>query len=75
MYASPGSYDRQLDDTERRRLNAELERYEGRVMSDKNAAGVAKVLMEVAEKGCCQGPGGEHRQRERPADGGDRGSQ
>lgn len=54
--ASPGSYDRQLDDTERRRLNAELERYEGRVMSDKNAAGVAKVLMEVAEKAAAMVP-------------------
>lgn len=54
--ASPGSYDRQLDDTERRRLNAELERYEGRVMSDKNAAGVAKVLMEVAEKAAAMAP-------------------
>ena len=56
VYASPGSYDRQLDDTERRRLNAELERYEGRVMSDKNAAGVAKVLMEVAEKAAAMAP-------------------
>ena len=53
VYASPGSYDRQLDDT---RLNAELERYEGRVMSDKNAAGVAKVLMEVAEKAAAMAP-------------------
>ena len=56
VYASPGSYDRQLDDTERRRLNAELERYEGRVMSDKNAAAMAAVLMTVAEKAAAMVP-------------------
>lgn len=45
-----------LYEDERDLLNAELERYEGRVMSDKNAAGVAKVLMEVAEKAAAMAP-------------------
>ena len=45
-----------LYEDERNLLNAELERYEGRVMSDKNAAGVAKVLMEVAEKAAALAP-------------------
>lgn len=50
VYGEAGTRNLRLYEDERNLLNAELERYEGRVMSDKNAAGVAKVLMEVAEK-------------------------
>ena len=56
VYSSPGSYDRQLDEGQRRQLNAELERYEGRIMSDKCAASVTKVLLEVAEKAAAIAP-------------------
>lgn len=52
----PGTYDRQLWPAEREKLMEELERYEARRMSDKNAAGVAKVLMEVAEKAAAMAP-------------------
>ena len=50
VYSSPGSYDRELDDGQREALNDQLERYEGRTMSDKDAANMAHVLMTVAEK-------------------------
>lgn len=50
VYASPGSYDRQLDSGEEKLLTNQLERYEGRTMSDKDAANVAHVLMTVAER-------------------------
>lgn len=50
VYSSPGSYDRELDVGQREALNAQLERYEGRTMSDKDAANMAHVLMTVAEK-------------------------
>lgn len=56
LRSAPGTYDRQLTPDEERRLANELARYEGRVMSDKNAAGVAKVLMEVAEKAAAMAP-------------------
>ena len=49
-YASPGSYDRQLDSGEEKLLTNQLERYEGRTMSDKDAANMAHVLMTVAER-------------------------
>ena len=55
VYGGAGTRNLRLED-ERNLLNAELERYEGRVMSDKNAAGVAKVLMEVAEKAAAMAP-------------------
>ena len=49
-YASPGSYDRRLEDGEEKLLAGQLERYEGRTMSDKDAANMAHVLMTVAER-------------------------
>ena len=56
VYGEAGTRNLRLYEDERNLLNAELERYEGRVMSDKNAAGVAKVLMEVAEKAAAMAP-------------------
>lgn len=56
VYSSPGSYDRQLSEDERKRLDAQLERYGGRRMSDRDAASVAKVLMDVAEKAAALAP-------------------
>lgn len=56
VYGRAGTRNLRLYEDERDLLNAELERYEGRVMSDKNAAGVAKVLMEVAEKAAAMAP-------------------
>ena len=56
VYAAEGSYDRQLDSEERKLLDAQLERYSGRVMSDKNAAAMATVLMTVAEKAAAMVP-------------------
>lgn len=56
VYGGAGTRNLRLYEDERNMLNAELERYEGRVMSDKNAAGVAKVLMEVAEKAAAMAP-------------------
>ena len=57
VYSEPGSYDRQLDSEERKLLDAQLERYGERVMSDKNAAAMATVLMTVAEKAAAMVPG------------------
>ncbi len=45
-----------LDSEERKLLDAQLERYSGRVMSDKNAAAMATVLMTVAEKAAAMVP-------------------
>ena len=56
VYGGAGTRNLRLYEDERNLLNVELERYEGRVMSDKNAAGVAKVLMEVAEKAAAMAP-------------------
>lgn len=50
VYSSPGSYDRQLDEGERRELLAQMKRYDSRTMTDKNAAAVANVLMTVAQR-------------------------
>ena len=57
LYAAEDSYDRQLDSEERKLLDAQLERYGERVMSDKNAAAMATVLMTVAEKAAAMVPG------------------
>lgn len=57
VYSSPGSYDRQMDGEIRKLLDAQLERYGERVMSDKNAAAMATVLMTVAEKAAAMVPG------------------
>lgn len=56
VYSSPGSYDRRLDPEEEKALKAELERYDGRRMSDKDAANVAQVLMKVAEQAAAMAP-------------------
>ena len=45
------------DAEERKLLDAQLERYGERVMSDKNAAAMATVLMTVAEKAAAMVPG------------------
>ena len=62
VYGSPGSYDRQLDEDERKRLDAELERYDGRRMSDRDAANVAQVLMTVAERAAALAPAEQTRE-------------
>ena len=56
LYAVEDSYDRQLDAEERKVLDAQLERYSERVMSDKNAAAMANLLMNVAEKAAAMAP-------------------
>ena len=48
VYASPGSYDRQLDEEARKVLVQQLERYDSMTMSDKDAANVAAVLLTAA---------------------------
>ena len=50
VYGSPGSYDKHLQDEERRKLASLREHYDGLTMTDKDAANVAKVLMEVAAR-------------------------
>ena len=47
-YGAPGSYDRQLTDEERTELEKQLERYDSRVMTDRDAANVAAVLITAA---------------------------
>lgn len=47
-YGAPGSYDRQLSDEERKELEKQLERYDSRVMTDRDAATVAAVLLTAA---------------------------
>lgn len=47
-YSEPGSYDRRLEDDERKELEQQLERYEALAMTDKDAANVATVLMNAA---------------------------
>ncbi|PWM80429.1 MAG: hypothetical protein DBY41_05695 [Clostridium sp.] len=48
VYSQPGSYDRELDEAQRKELKAQLERYDSRVMTDRDAANVAAVLLTVA---------------------------
>lgn len=48
VYASPGSYDRELEEEERKALVQQLERYDSMTMSDKDAANVAAVLLTAA---------------------------
>ena len=57
VYASPGSYDRQLGSGEEKLLTQQLERYEGQAMTDKDAANIAKVLMMAAERDAAMLPG------------------
>ena len=47
-YGAPGSYDRQLSYEERKELEKQLERYDSRVMTDRDAANVAAVLITAA---------------------------
>ena len=56
LRSTPGTYDRQLTPDEEKRLASELTRYSRRQMTDKDAANVAKVLMEVAEKAAAMAP-------------------
>lgn len=46
--SAPGTYDRQLSDEERDELAKQLERYEAKVMTDKDAANIAAVLLTTA---------------------------
>ena len=48
VYSQPGSYDRELDEAQRKELEAQLERYDAQVMSDRDAANVASVLLTAA---------------------------
>lgn len=48
VYSQPGSYDRELDYEQRKELEAQLERYDAQVMSDRDAANVAAVLLTAA---------------------------
>lgn len=48
VYSQPGSYDRELDEAQRKELEAQLERYDAQVMSDRDAANVAAVLLTAA---------------------------
>lgn len=48
VYSQPGSYDQELDDEQRKELEAQLERYDAQVMSDRDAANVAAVLLTAA---------------------------
>lgn len=48
VYSQPGSYDRELDEAQRKELEAQLERYDAQVMSDRDAANVATVLLNAA---------------------------
>lgn len=48
VYSQPGSYDRKLDYEQRKELEAQLERYDAQVMSDRDAANVAAVLLTAA---------------------------
>lgn len=47
-YGAPGSYDRELGYEQRKELEAQLERYDAQVMSDRDAANVATVLLNAA---------------------------
>lgn len=55
-YGAPGSYDRALDDQEREELEKQLERYGGQVMTDRDAATIAGVLMQVAANAAAIAP-------------------
>ena len=48
VYSQPGSYDRELNYEQRKELEAQLERYDAQVMSDRDAANVAAVLLTAA---------------------------
>lgn len=48
VYSQPGSYDRELGYEQRKELEAQLERYDAQVMSDRDAANVAAVLLTAA---------------------------
>ena len=56
-YGSPGSYDRELDDQEKQMLTEQLKRYDGMVMTDKDAANIASVLLTAAANAAALAPG------------------
>lgn len=55
-YSEPGSYDRQLEDDERKELEQQLERYEALAMTDKDAANVATALLNAAANAAALAP-------------------
>ena len=59
VYSAPGSYDRALNYEEREALEKQLERYEGRKMTDRDAANVAAVLLTAAANAAQLAPGDE----------------
>lgn len=61
-YGAPGSYDRQLTENERDVLTAQLERYGGRIMTDRDAANVAGILMQVAANAAALCPAEQERE-------------
>ena len=56
VYSEPGSYDRQLSDEERDELAKQLERYEAKAMTDKDAANIAAVLLTAAANAAALAP-------------------
>ena len=54
--SAPGTYDRQLSDEERSELEKQLQRYEEKAMSDKDAANVAAVLLTAAANAAALAP-------------------
>lgn len=54
--SAPGTYDRQLTDEERTELEKQLERYEAKTMSDKDAANMAAVLLTAAANAAALAP-------------------
>ena len=56
VYSQPGSYDRRLEDDERKELEQQLERYEALAMTDKDAANVATALLNAAANAAALAP-------------------
>lgn len=56
LYGEPGSYDRQLTEDERKDVLDALERYDGRRMTDRDAANVAAVLLQAAANAAALAP-------------------
>ena len=54
--SAPGTYDRQLSDEERSELEKQLQRYEEKAMSDRDAANVAAVLLTAAANAAALAP-------------------
>lgn len=56
VYSQQGSYDRELDEAQRKELEAQLERYDSRVMTDRDAANVATALLNAAANAAALAP-------------------